>query len=637
VLLLAGADCRSQQAGLAVQATLADGTAPEVGVRAVGQAGAPAPGGPVQRSVFVECPKPGGPDTVSVLWFPPEGATAIGFPDVQPLNPLGPAPFQFDGVPVRDVNDALSAPSLSVTYAAPAPPLPLGGAVFVECFTAVTAAGNRYAASFEDAVTASAPAAPLSQWEGGPNATGAPFRSQAADPYHLWQLSSTLAPLGDVPLDQALCDDWAAFLQADTFFFAVRVPVVAPGVGDARSSPLPIVLPAGGAEAPRLELLASDPPATTLFELPLELRPERLGFAVNALPAVAGERWMTLGVAAVPAVSCPGGLAGAWELLGTLVLDLGGGDTSCSECVVEQYLCYEGGEPPFFLADGGGAVLHTASTSQGGGITCAGPLPARLAADPPQPPVTLERATLARASANTVVSFAHTLRGWFAPDEQTTVELATASSLGVGWHLYADSGLTQEIGGPVTISGAGQFDFWASTRLPFGVRGPESLEVTATTGDPVTHLAAADHLWIGSWAAPPPAPSLLVGADAIDRGGAVTAAGTLPDGGYRLVVVPDGVYLPGTCYTGEVLAAVDVGVSGNTLPETVVWSSATAGSYDVLALAGACPAAVGAAAAAAGLNVGDGVIVAGDDLSTGVGVVVTDPPKPVRRRLRRAP
>jgi hypothetical protein len=86
-----------------------------------------------------------------------------------------------------------------------------------------------------------------------------------------------------------------------------------------------------------------------------------------------------------------------------------------------------------------------------------------------------------------------------------------------------------------------------------------------------------------------------------------------------------------------VLAVVDVAVAEGALPPTQVWPAATLGSFDVLALAGACGATAATAGSAAALAAGDALIVAGDDCSHAAGVEVTERPTPLRRHLRRRP
>lgn len=616
LFFLVGADCANKQVGTTLQAQLADGVAPEVSVRAVGQAAALTPAGAAQRSVFVQCQKPGGPDTVTVLWYPPAGASAIGFPDAQPNNPQGPPPYEFADVPVSDVTDGQAAASLTVAYGAPAPPQPLGALTVVDVFTAVTAAGDRYSASFADAEVAAEPPAAAPPGAGAGLASGVPALAfQGGSGYSWWAATQALTPVSSVPLDQALCQSWSDLLQGGAFFVALRFPVQAPDASDARSAPLPLVVPASGASAPRLELRATDPAPATVFDVPLELRPDRLGFAENNLPHADGERWLTLAPAAQPAAVCPADLAGGWALQADLALDLGGTASSCAECTIQEYLCYEGAVPPFMFA---APALGAQATYQGAGTTCVGPMALRLVGDPPSPPFTLEGAGLARTSANALVKFGHTLRGWLAGDAETAADLTTTSAHGLSWQLYSDSALKHPISNPVTISGSAQFDFWAAARLPFGFRGQDTVTIAATSTEPgAAQTWTTDHLWAGAWTAPPVPPELHVASAAVPTGRSISVSGSLPDGAYRLVVVANGAWLPGTCYTGPVRASVDVQVADGTLPPTVVWTKAATGSYDVLALAGSC-----AAAGVTALAAEDTRIVTGDGLSPAAAVAV---------------
>ena len=633
LLAIAGADCRSRGVQMVSSAALVDGSAPAVAVRITGQAGALSPGGAALRSVFVHCPKPGGPDVVTVRWVPPAGATEVTFPGVQPSNPQGPAPFEFDAVDVTDSGDPLAPPSLAVAYAAPAPPQPTGGAVFVDCFTAALADGNEYSATFEDtvvgsgAITTAAAGTRVAPDRQEPSSVSAALRQQRADGYRWWQAAVTLQPTAAVPLGQALCQEWVAFLQDPSFFVAVRFPATA-DVADSRSAPLPlVVVDAATTGAPRVELRTAEEPPATVFTAALELRPDRLGVATAVLPVAAGERWMTLGVSPAPPATCAEGFAGTWALYGELALDLGGADDSCRECVLDQYLCYEGSEPPFFFLDAASAAMgvNAAATVQRSGVTCAGPIPLRLAGNPPAPPIAIAGANLQRANTNTLVKLAHTLRAWLASGEEADITLAVSSARGfVPWSLYLDSALQHPIQGPITISGSAQFDFWAAAQLPFGFRGKESLTVAAALAEPPGgSTTAADHLWVGAWAPPPSPVALVLESGAIYEGAPVRASGSLPDGDYRLVVVPNGAWVPSECYAGSTpVAAVDVAVSENTLPTTTVWPAATVGTFDVLALSGQCPLLAGAAGVDAGLAEGDALIAACADCSAAAGVVV---------------
>jgi hypothetical protein len=618
LFFLVGADCANQQLTTVFNAQLAGGAAPEVKVRVVGQAGALAPGGMAERSVFVQCPRPGGPETVTVLWYPPAGATAPLFAGLQPANPEGPPPYEFAGVPVSDIAEAGALASLVVAYAAPAPPLPIGARSVVDVFTAVTASADHYSASFEDveSTTGATPAAPA---VAAPTGLRTPtVTAEAADGYSWWAATQTVSPASGQPLDQTLCQSWADLFQGGKFFVAFEFPVTTPDASDVRSVSLPLVAPAGEVWAPRIELVSTQPAPTPVFSVPLELRPDHMGFAENSLPQVAGSRWLTLApVPPQPPVACPADLTGEWELHGDVAFDLGGAASSCADCVIQEYLCLEGSStPPIFAS----AKLGAQSIYQGGGTTCVGPIPLRLVGDPPAPPFTVEKTGLARTGGNALVTFAHTLRGWLAGDTETTASFSVRSARGVTWRLYSDSGLTSPLPNPVTISGPAQLDFWAAARMPFGFRGTESVTVTATSTEPGGAATwTSDHLWSGPWAAPPPSPVLHVASSLVVTNAPVTVSGVLPDGAYRVVLVPNGTWLPGECYTGGPVAALDVVVTGGSLPPTVLWPRARYGDYDALALANGCAVEYTR-------------IVTGDGLSAAAAVAVRSQ---VSRRLGR--
>lgn len=608
LFFLVGADCANKQVRTYLQGALTVGIEPEVSVRVSGQATPLRPAGAAVRNVLVQRLSTNGPRWVTVKWTPPRGATAVSFPGIQPVNPPGPAPYEFPDVPVSDAGDPLAVPGLVVAYTAPAPPQPLGAQTVVDVFTAQTANGKRYSASFVDPMNgggaaASAPAAAPAGADGDVGAA-------ASGAYSWRSVTQTVVPVSNVPLDQTLCQNWAGLLQSGSFFVALRFPAQAAG----GSAALPLVFDPANS-MPRVELQSTDSAPASIFALRLELDPDRLGFAENNLPAAPGERWLTLAPRTQPTVTCPGGLAGGWALHADLDLDLGGATTSCADCTLQEYLCWEGDAPPFVFP---AAALSAATAYRGAGTTCAGPVALRLVGEPPSPPLTVEGSNLARYGGFALVKFAHVLRGWMTEDRGAAAELTATSAQGFPWQLYADSSLTQPITAPVAISGSAQFNFWASARLPFGYEGQDTVTITATPTEPgAAPIWVTDNVWVGSWSAPPHDPELHVEAASVPSGGAVSVSGALPDGHYRLVVVPNGAWLPGACYSGPERASVEVDVVDGTLPPTVVWPTAVAGGYDVLALSGSC-----AAPGVAGLAAADTRIVTGDGLQAAAAVSV---------------
>jgi hypothetical protein len=130
-------------------------------------------------------------------------------------------------------------------------------------------------------------------------------------------------------------------------------------------------------------------------------------------------------------------------------------------------------------------------------------------------------------------------------------------------------------------------------------------EPTQTPTPPATATAEP----ISTPTATTPASFVALGQHAVSAGARIQASGELPAGAYCLCIVPNAAYAIGTDYSGTKLAFLSVTHGGGALAPVQLWESAAEGSYDLLALHGACTSAPAR-------------IAAGDDLSSGPGLVV---------------
>ncbi|MBM3134277.1 MAG: hypothetical protein FJZ89_03115 [Chloroflexi bacterium] len=335
----------------------------------------------------------------------------------------------------------------------------------------------------------------------------APARGYAEATIELWQAGMTIAPEG-ITLTTSLCEEWRTFAQSDDFFLAVRVPV-SPTVSITESQPLPLI--SGGTYSNTMQLVG---PSVRVITTPLELRPERLTFLANELPAAPGETWMAMGPVS-DTTTYPAGLElppNRWALQTRFYLDLTHQPNNCVGCTLPLYYCYEGQDPPSpFFTDLYRALDRHITPYQGSyqglGITCLGPHPLHLL-DWAIPLWELGEASLAMITPTQVISFPHYLGNW--TDQPMTVTLAYTVPLPVAWGLYEDAGGTTPITPPIPLPMYRGKEFWLiSEPVPTTtVDGPYTLIITATdVTSPTNSRWTSDLIWVGDWVAPPLPPS----------------------------------------------------------------------------------------------------------------------------------
>jgi len=308
----------------------------------------------------------------------------------------------------------------------------------------------------------------------------------------------------NVTMDATLCQQIVDWLQSSNTFVALQTPVKFP-TGDPGSGyyqdPLLLV-----PDQARLQLLTKSAPIIDLMTpIPLEYRPEKMTFAQNRLPAIDGQRWVSVGASKTPKVVCPADLnQTAWEFKISLPLDLFGNTGD-----VPLYFCQEGQNPPPIgqviqktlarksLAAGTGTV-------QADGITCIGPQPHSLAT-------------------TFTIKFGNPAIAWgFKPPKEVRIfhELYVnggAISLnfsidsqinGANWKLFQGTetapDFNQAIVSPASIPGGVNF-LWLVGDVPDGTpSGSYNVVVSAEkVGDSAVKSSVTDLIWVDIWVAPP--------------------------------------------------------------------------------------------------------------------------------------
>lgn len=476
--------------------------------------------------------------SVDFIWTPPPDVEDICFLDHQPLNPDGPPPYKFNGVPLDENGEA----NVRVTYIVPSLPLGREQMLLVDTLQVEHVGGIETASvilrvhesppqkAMPFAPSDALPSAPLATSGASAIRTSSESLPQDRWPellvggmapqqnYHLWEIHQWFDP-GDVTMTATLCQDWVDFLQEGTAFVALRFPDLSATPPYTGSYALPVVF--RGEYTPALHLLGDREagPGTVILTAPLEYKPERFTFLENELPSAEGEHWLALGAPPSPPITCPDGLeigGEDWDAEFEAWLDFGGEEGACKDCVLPLYYCYEGDEASFssaLAARAQGAGLG-ATSYQGWGITCMGPHPLRLrGGGTPDPAFVLYGMHTADISPTQTISFSHVIRNL--GSDPVAVTLDYTSSLGVPWGIYSGTEDGPDlplvpITGSFTLSPelewpANTRHFWMIAEVPTGTQGAETLLITATdVTSPALSTWTSDLLWVGDWVAPPP-------------------------------------------------------------------------------------------------------------------------------------
>lgn len=423
------------------------------------------------------------------VWWPPLGARDFDFRAGDEPLPGGP-PFIWEEIPhegiavlfryapvydsdVTQVTDTFSA---------------LDGSFFerdtVVATTKLVQSGGAQASGSATAGSPLPAAEPL---------TAAP----AGDAIEAWRTIRSFSPQNS--LSTARCQDLVDFVQDDSAFLALRLPL-SPTASITQTASILLYL--GEPYSNTFRIATVIPSSSTHITVPLGLRRERLDFAANHLPQAAGETWVTLGGWG-DALTCPPGIdtpAGNWLIQHELLLDLTGQPDNCADCLLPGYYCYEGEDLP---ATAGVSMAGAGVTYQGDGITCFGPDITDLN-DTKQ--WTLGGAGTQAISPTQVISLPHFV---YVQTGSMTLTLEVTSTVDVTWGVYEGSAsapnLAAPIGLPWTVTGFE--DFWlVSSAVPATTtHGGYSVQLSATdVSVPTNTRHNSSLLWVGDWVAPVP-------------------------------------------------------------------------------------------------------------------------------------
>jgi hypothetical protein len=433
-------------------------------------------------------------DTVTIRYWPPRGAQDTTFTGLQPTNPQGPPPFLFTGIP------AGSPAAVLAHYRAPALPENRARYDAADLFQVVETDGNVEAALRFTPVLAEPPLPAPDAGRGTPEGASAALQPSggAAAEYSWWRPELYFGAPG-VTMTTDLCAGVTAYLQSGSFFVAVRLPL-----SDAAAT-VPLVMRYGEpGRYPRLDLIDESVwPPRVKTSLPLELRPEWLEWAENALPHADGEHWATLAPSPVASVTCPAALSlASWEYYASVPVDAGADPTAWDEKVLPVYLCFVGDSPPPLLAGDATALLDAlAAGDSSATVTPLGPSPIRLYGDAPRPPIVVHGAGLRRETPPQQVALPFLLEN---PTSQAaTASLAVASRLRLPWELYEGTfeapDLARKITAPLVIPRYQSVSVWAVADVPEGVGGAETVTLTAAASAAGASTWNTGLLWFGDW------------------------------------------------------------------------------------------------------------------------------------------
>ncbi len=464
-----------------------------------------APGARTERTLGADYDTVKNPTYVEYWYTPPPGATNFSFPTRPPDEILDDGTMVWENVPVGPLG---RAEEIDVNYDMPQLPANVNEMKVHESVS-VWALGSEAGMLISDRETtvrrgAGGTAAETVAEPDGPE--GPAGVAPQADDYYLWE-THRWARINQAMTTET-CQEWMDFLREGTTFVAMRFPLLN-ATGTATYT-LPIVMRPG--YFPELSFLDHSvwPPAE-VFTASLECKPAYHTFLANELPQKEGEKWVAMGVAETPPITCPEGLnlaAGEWEFYAHVWLDLGGEEDACDGCTLPLYICYEGQDAPIPASAGFAARAAGLSTAyQGWGITCLGPgaLPLNDLLDPGNV-LYLKEPHGAVISATERITYHHTL--WNLGDEPMTVSLTYSSTQGIAYGFYQggwdepDMPL-EPVAQPVALGAGGHLSFWLIGETPADAQGEETIIITArSTADPNVSAWISDLVWIGPWEPP---------------------------------------------------------------------------------------------------------------------------------------
>jgi hypothetical protein len=434
-----------------------------------------------------------------LIYSPPPGATGVTFPDPTKQPQPGGPPYVFQNPP-QDI---------PVQFNFPAAPAGVTSWTVAETAQSTNNTGTS-SVTLDTSLGITAALEKKSVLPAGSNTTikqpklGPPAYNALALSRWYW--------VEDVTMNTTLCQQIIDWLQSNSAFVALQVPVTFP-TADPGYYKNPVLLAPGGLvpwDQPKIELTDKSNPV--MNPIPLELRPERLTFVSNRLPAADGKRWLTVGVAKTPKAICPADLnLPAWEFFLNLPLDLYGNNAD-----VPLYFCQEGQNPPP-LGQGTPKTVarknlrNGPGTVQADGITCIGPQPHSLATT-----YTLKFGNPAIVWAIKPPKTIQIFHELFISSYPVTLNFFINSQIsGSNWELYwgektgPDS--SKKINSPATLTMGRGYEFlWLVGTIPDGTNaGSYNVVVSAEkAGDPTVKASVTDLLWVDVWV-PPPLPGGL--------------------------------------------------------------------------------------------------------------------------------
>lgn len=427
-----------------------------------------------------------------LIYSPPPGATGVAFPDPTKQPQPGGPPYVFQNPP-KDIPVQFNFPAApqgvtSWTVAETAQSTNGTGTSSVTLDTSLTSTG---------AILKSAAGRTVLTSDGKPPNLAAP-NALALQRWY-W--------MDNVTMNTALCQQVVDWLQSSNTFVALRTPVTFP-TGDSNYYKNPALLVTDSINQARIEL--TDKMKSVMNPIPLEMRPERLTFAGNRLPAATGERWVTMGVAANPKATCPADLnLTAWEFFLMVPFDLSGNTGE-----VPIYFCQEGQNPPptgqtVQKVSGGQPLLGASGAVQADGITCIGPQPHSLATN-----FTFKFGNPAIAWGIKPPKEVKIFHELYVNGGPLSLNFIIDSPInGAVWKLFKGTetapDFNQQIVSPTTIPFGVNF-LWLVGTIPDGTSaGSYNVIVSAEkAGDPTVKTSVTDLLWVDVWV-PPPLPGGL--------------------------------------------------------------------------------------------------------------------------------
>jgi hypothetical protein len=429
-----------------------------------------------------------------LIYYPPPGAAGVAFPDMTKQPQPGGPPYIFLNPP-QDIPVQFNFPA--------APP---GVTTWTVSETLQSTNGTGTSSVTLDTTLVSAlasakmpPAGQVVESLKKAPALGAPFNALALQRWY-W--------VDNVIMNASLCQQIVDWLQSKSTFVALRTPVIFP-TGDTSYYRSPALLVTDLTKQARIQL--TDKVNSVMNAIPLEMRPERMTFAGNRLPAADGERWLTMGVTSTPKAVCPADLSlSAWEFFLMVPFDLYGrtGETAL-------YFCQEGQNPPPIGLTAQATLprknlkASTGDAVQADGITCIGPQPQSLATT-----FTLKFGNPAIAWGIKPPKEVKIFHELYVNGVPLSLNFFVDSPInGAVWKLYkgteTEPDFNQQILSPTTIPGGVNF-LWLVGTIPDGTSaGSYNIVISAEkAGDPNVKTSVTDLLWVDVWV-PPPLPGGL--------------------------------------------------------------------------------------------------------------------------------